>query len=134
VPCLGAPDTVTLATALAGRPVLLNLWASWCVPCRQEMPALAAYATQPDAVRVLGVDVQDDPAAALGLLADLGVHYPSVTDPDHTLQHALAVPPVLPVSYLLRPDGTVRRITDPLVFNSPDQVRVAVASDLVSPG
>jgi thiol-disulfide isomerase/thioredoxin len=127
VPCLGAPGMVGLGEALAGRPVLLNLWASWCVPCRQEMPVLAAYAAQPGAVAVLGVDVQDQPSAALGLLADLGVHYPSVSDPDRTVQRALTVPPVLPVSYLLRPDGSVRRITQPLVFSSPAQVRDAVA-------
>jgi thiol-disulfide isomerase/thioredoxin len=127
VPCLGTTGTVDVATALVGRPALLNLWASWCVPCRQEMPVLAAYTTQPGAVAVLGVNVQDQPSSALGLLADLGVHYPSVTDPDGAMQHALRAPPVLPVSYLLRADGSVRRITRPLVFNSPEQVRDATS-------
>jgi thiol-disulfide isomerase/thioredoxin len=126
VPCLGAPGTVDVAAALAGRAAVLNLWASWCVPCRQEMPVLAAYTAQPGAVVVLGVDVRDQPASALGLLADLGVRYPSVTDPDGAVQHALRAPPVLPVSYLVRPDGSVYRITRPLVFSSPDQVRAAV--------
>jgi thiol-disulfide isomerase/thioredoxin len=129
MPCLGTPGTVDVAAALAGRAAVLNLWASWCVPCRQEMPVLAAYAAQPGAVVVLGVNVRDQPASALGLLADLGVHYPSVTDPDGAVQHALRAPPVLPVSYLVRPDGSVYRITRPLVFSSPDQVRAAVARD-----
>jgi thiol-disulfide isomerase/thioredoxin len=134
VTCLGHPGTVRLGAALAGRPVLLNLWASWCVPCREEMPVLAAYATQPSAVSVLGVDVQDQPSAALGLLADLGVHYPSVSDPDRVVQSALAATPVLPVSYLLLPDGPVHRITQPLVFDSPDQIRTAVARELAADG
>jgi thiol-disulfide isomerase/thioredoxin len=129
VPCLGAPGTVDVAAALAGRAAVLNLWASWCVPCRQEMPVLAAYAAQPGAVVVLGVNVRDQPASALGLLADLGVHYPSVTDPEGAVQHALRAPPVLPVSYLVRPDGSVYRIVQPLVFSSPDQVRAAVVRD-----
>jgi hypothetical protein len=90
---------------------------------------LAAYAAQPGAVVVLGVNVRDQPASALGLLADLGVHYPSVTDPNGAVQHALRAPPVLPVSYLVHPDGSVYRILQPLVFSSPDQVRAAVVRD-----
>jgi thiol-disulfide isomerase/thioredoxin len=134
VPCLGSPGTVRLGAALADRQVLLNLWASWCVPCRDEMPVLAAYAAQAGAVTVLGVDVQDQPSAALGLMADLGVRYPSVFDPDRAAQRALAVPPVLPVSYLLLSNGSVHRITQPLVFSSPDQVRDAVAQELANGG
>jgi thiol-disulfide isomerase/thioredoxin len=126
VPCLGTPGMVDLGAAFAGRPALLNVWASWCQPCRSELPALAAYAARPGAVPVLAVDVRDDPRSALALLHELGVTLPSVTDPDDALRAALALPPALPVSYVVRPDGTVVRVDPPTPFGSADEVAAAV--------
>lgn len=130
VPCLGAPGTVDLAAGLAARPALLNLWASWCGPCREEIPVLAAYAQQPDSIPVIGINVQDRPEAALALLAELGARYPSVIDTDGKLRVGLRAPPVLPISYLLHPDGSVERVTSPAVFRNPGEVRLAVARHL----
>jgi thiol-disulfide isomerase/thioredoxin len=127
VPCLGATGAVDLGAALGGRPALLNVWASWCRPCRDELPALAEYAARPDAVPVLGVDVQDDPRAALALLAELGVRLPSVVDSSDAVRAALDVPPALPVSYVVRSDGTVVRVDPPTPFRSADAVADAVA-------
>jgi thiol-disulfide isomerase/thioredoxin len=127
VPCLGAPGSVDLGAALAGRPALLNVWASWCAPCRTELPALAGYAARPDAVPVLTVDVRDDPRAALRLLADLGVALPSVTDPRGDLAAALDLPPALPASYVVRADGSVARVDPPTPFGTADDVAAAVA-------
>jgi thiol-disulfide isomerase/thioredoxin len=126
VPCLGTPGTVDVGAALAGRPALLNVWASWCVPCRDELPALTEYAARPGAVPVLGIDVRDDPRAALALLAELGVALPSVTDPDGALRAALDVPPALPASYVVRADGTAVRVDPPTPFRSADEVAAAV--------
>lgn len=130
--CLGAAAEVDLGAALGGETTLINVWASWCGPCREEIPVLEAYAHTPDAIRVVGVDVEDSSTAALALLTELGAHYPSFGDTDAgALRGALGAPPVLPLSFLLRADGTIARITEPAVFADPAQIHRAV-SELTS--
>lgn len=127
LPCLGQPGTVDVGAALAGRPALLNLWGPLCQPCAQELPALAAYAAEPGAVQVLGVEAQQLPERALDLLAALNVHYPSISDPEGRLRAALRAPPVLPLSYVVSADGRVSQLNPPEVLRSPEQVRVVIA-------
>lgn len=64
-----------------GKPVLLNIWASWCVPCRTEAPLLERfYQRYKDQVLILGVNVQDSEAAALRFVQQYGLTFPSVYD------------------------------------------------------
>lgn len=130
LPCLGTPGSVDLGAALAGRTVLLNLWGPLCRPCAEELPALAAYAAEPGAVPVLGVEVQGRPEGALDMLSTLDVHYPSVSDPEGRLRAALGAPAVLPLSYVVRADGRVSQVTPPRVLRTPEQVREVVARHL----
>lgn len=127
LPCLGTPGPVDLGAALAGRPALLNLWGPLCRPCAEELPALAAYAAEPGAVPVLGVEVQGQPEGALDMLDTLDVHYPSVSDPQGRLRAALGAPAVLPLSYVVSADGRVSEVTPPRVLRTPEQVRAVVA-------
>lgn len=62
-----------LRTAAAGRPVVVNLWASWCGPCRQEMPTLAVAQRREDKVGILFVNQGESQAAVRAYLASLGL-------------------------------------------------------------
>src|SRR4051812_10910488 len=91
VPCLGGGRSVAVA-GLPG-PVIVNFWQSTNQPCRQEMPALAAYARHQSAVAVLGIDILDvQPGAALQLAHDSKVSYPLVADPAGNLVGQKPVP------------------------------------------
>ncbi len=127
VGCLGAPGPVDLGAVSADRTVLVNLWASWCGPCVDELPVLAEYASRPDAAPVLLVDVDDDPRAALSLLGELDLGLPSAVDSGSAVRLALDVPPSLPYSYVVAPDGTTTRVDPPVPFRTADEVAAAVA-------
>ncbi|SDY85553.1 Thiol-disulfide isomerase or thioredoxin [Modestobacter sp. DSM 44400] len=86
----------------------MNLWATWCGPCREEMPLLQdAYVQYGEQVRFLGVDTQDDPEAAGSFLADLDIGYPHVVDPSGQLLRELGVRG-LPVTLVLDQTGRVK--------------------------
>lgn len=68
---------------LEGTPVVVNLWASWCGPCRFEFPYFQKVAAERGKeVAFLGVDTQDTDDAARAFLDELPLPYPSITDPD----------------------------------------------------
>ena len=71
---------------LRGTPVVVNLWASWCEPCEREMPMLAQAARAHPDVQFLGVDSLDSREGAEGFIAEVGVPFPSLFDPDGVIR------------------------------------------------
>lgn len=87
--CLSGPGTVRVS-AVHGRVEVINVWASWCAPCRQEIPRLeAADRRAAPGVLFLGVDVKDSAAHARAFLAGRHVGYPQVSDPTGRFARAL---------------------------------------------
>ncbi len=73
------------------KPLLVNFWATWCEPCRRELPDLQALADRRDDVRVVGVDIGEDAGPALAFLDELGVSFDQYADPRGELTAALEV-------------------------------------------
>lgn len=104
-------DRFRLSDHLAndGRPVILNLWASWCGPCREEMPALDAVAAANPGVFLIGVAVDDDPGAARRFAGEVGVSYALAIDEDDAVGSRYPSPG-LPATFFIDSEGQIVRI------------------------
>ena len=95
---------------LRGRPVLLNVWATWCHPCRQEIPALEELhrAYGPRGLHVVGVSIDqgDQEQGIREFLQEFGASYPVWLDPDGEITTAYSTMGV-PNTFLIGPDGRV---------------------------
>jgi thiol-disulfide isomerase/thioredoxin len=131
LPCFGGGPDVDLST-LRG-PMVVSLWASWCGPCRQEMPLLQDFHEQHgDRVPVLGIDYQDtQTGAAMDLVQDTGVTYPLLADPQSALDGATPIPRLqgLPFLALVDADGQVVH-REFVVVKSRQQLEDLVAKQL----
>lgn len=129
VECAADGSVVDVARALAGRRVVLNLWAYWCAPCAAELPAMAEYQRRAGpAVTVVTVHQDENETAALLRLAELGVRLPTLQDGRRRVAAALGVANVMPATVVLRPDGSVAQML-PRAFDSADEIAAAVGND-----
>ncbi|MFP5297498.1 MAG: TlpA family protein disulfide reductase [Actinomycetota bacterium] len=107
LPALFGDETWTEAD-LAGKPVVLNFWASWCEPCREEAPMLDEFSRRYSGeVLIVGVDVQDSPLAARQFAREYDLSYPLIQDLEQDLYRALRETDGLPQTYFVRPDGSI---------------------------
>lgn len=92
-----------------GRPLVLNLWASWCVPCRTEIPELSAFSDNRPDVRVLGVAVEDTEASAIAFAREIGATYPlALGNPEFEDAYPRLG---LPVTFIIDRDGIITDIS-----------------------
>lgn len=127
--CLGGGIPVRLA-GLDGKPTVINLWASWCGPCREELPLLAkAHRELGDRVQILGIDFADDaPDLAIKLAANSGVTYPLIADPTSLLKVDLLVVG-LPQTVFVNARGTIVAM-ERRAYRSYDDLTAAISQHL----
>lgn len=104
----GTQFTLSEHLAQDGRPVILNFWASWCAPCRAEMPDFDELAAEKPGLVVLGVAVQDTEANAREFAEEIGVSYPLAVDTAETVAASYRYLG-LPATWLISADGTIVR-------------------------
>lgn len=92
-----------------GEGIVLNFWATWCVPCQRELPLLEQVARQgdEDGVTVVAVNMGETEEEILAFLADFDVSFPIVLDADGSISRLYAVP-VLPMTFFIDGNRVIR--------------------------
>ena len=96
--------------SFAGQPLVINLWATWCGPCRLETPQLVALSEKfkPRGVAIIGISVDDQPDAVRAFASEFGVRYPMLVGLGHDgFIRSLGYQDLLPFSVLVQADGTI---------------------------
>ena len=110
LPCLtdgGQQGQTSLAEQWAGKPTVVNVWAWWCGPCRDELPVMQQLAENNPQWNVVGVHLDAKAQAGVDFLKELEVtKFASYQDSNHTFDAATAIPKVVPVTLVYNPDGT----------------------------
>lgn len=103
-------DTVALEEFL-GQPVILNFWATWCIPCRVEMPILQRVHTEygPDTAQIIAVNVGESAEEVQAWAEELQLSYPLLLDPQSQIAQRYHLRGQ-PSTYIIGPDGVISQI------------------------
>ena len=123
LPCLGGD-----VAGPAKDVTVVNVWAWWCQPCRAELPAVQEFARAHPEYSVVGVHADANAANGAALLNDLGVDLPSYQDTSGAFAAAQGLPPVVPVTVVLR--GGEQVAVFAREFTSADELAEAVEGAL----
>jgi thiol-disulfide isomerase/thioredoxin len=118
-----------------GKPLLINVWASWCGPCRAEMKSLEQLAWRKWAARfnVIGISTDDDPDQAKALLKRTNSTFSQFIDSGRVMENMLGASH-LPVTVLVDKNGrVVRRMYGAMQWDSPEALRIIGAAFEIEP-
>ena len=128
--CLGHDGEVRMR-AVGGKPYVVNLWASWCVPCRTEMPAFQRVrASLGGSVGFLGVNTRDREPSARSTIQNTAISYPSVFDPDERVRRHVNARS-LPATVFVGADGLIKKIH--VGELTEDELRTLIRDELGAP-
>ena len=123
---IGQETTFTLSESLAtdGRPVILNFWASWCFPCRQEMPVLDAAAKANPQLTFIGLATDDTEIGSAEFAEEVAVSYPLGWDSTGLIGQKYGAL-LLPMTIVIDPSGTI-------VARKPGELTADTLNDLIA--
>lgn len=93
-----------------GKVVLVNFFASWCPPCRAEMPEMNEYARQEEELVILFVNLQESDSAVRNFAQELGITQPVLMDPDAKVEGVYRSIKTQPITYFIDRDGVIRDV------------------------
>jgi len=124
---LGTSDSVSLRQESGGRVTLINIWATWCIPCRAEMPAIEKLWRElgPKGLRILAVSIDDgNPADVQSFVKELGISFEILQDRSGDIQRVYQTTGV-PESFLLDKNGViVKKVIGEHPWGSPSNQRI----------